>query len=73
MDGYGLSIFSHVIYLRPNVGRSDPGGYVQDVTGHRLIVEYKVIRLIEVEGQSVLEAQQLQASATSYTAGTRSH
>ena len=55
---YGLPIFSHVIYLRPNAGRNDPGGYVQDVTGHRLIVEYKVIRLIEVEGQSVLEAQQ---------------
>ena len=55
---YGLPIFSHVIYLRPNAGRNDPGGYVQDVTGHRLIVEYKVIRLIEVDGQSVLEAQQ---------------
>ncbi len=55
---YGLPIFSHVIYLRPNAGKNDPGGYVQDVTGHRLIVEYKVIRLIEVDGQSVLEAQQ---------------
>ncbi len=55
---YGLPIFSHVIYLRPNAGRNDPGSYVQDVTGHRLIVEYKVIRLIEVDGQSVLEAQQ---------------
>ena len=55
---YGLPIFSHVIYLRPNAGRNDPGGYVQDITGHRLIVEYKVIRLIEVDGQSVLETQQ---------------
>ena len=55
---YGLPIFSHVIYLRPNAGRNDPGGYVQDVPRHRLIVEYKVIRLIEVDGQSVLEAQQ---------------
>ena len=55
---YGLPIFSHVIYLRPNAGRNDPGGYVQDVTGHRLIVEYKVIRLIEVDGRSVLETQQ---------------
>ena len=55
---YGLPIFSHVIYLRPNAGRNDPGGYVQDVPGHRLIVEYKVIRLIEVDGQSVLEAHQ---------------
>ena len=55
---YGLPIFSHVIYLRPNAGRNDPGGYVQDVPGHRLIVEYKVIRLIEVDGRSVLETQQ---------------
>ena len=55
---YGLPIFSHVIYLRPNAGRNDPGGYVQDVLGHRLIVEYKVIRLIEVDGRSVLETQQ---------------
>ena len=57
-ERYGLPIFSHVIYLRPNAGRNDPGGYVQNVPGHRLIVEYKVIRLIEVDGQSVLEAQQ---------------
>ena len=55
---YGLPIFSHVIYLRPNAGRNDPGGYVQDIAGYQLIVRYKVIRLIEVDGQSVLETQQ---------------
>ena len=57
-ERYGLPICSHVIYLRPNAGRNDPGGYVQDIAGYQLIVRYKVIRLIEVEGQSVLEAQQ---------------
>ena len=55
---YGLPICSHVIYLRPNAGRNDPGGYVQDIAGYQLIVRYKVIRLIEVDGRSVLEAQQ---------------
>ena len=56
-ERYGLPILSHVIYLRPNAGRNDPGGYRQDVPNHRLIVEYKVIRLIELDGRSVLEAQ----------------
>ena len=57
-ERYGLPICSHVIYLRPNAGRNDPGRYLQDIAGYPIIVGYKVIRLIEVEGQSVLEAQQ---------------
>ena len=56
-ERYGLPILSHVIYLRPNAGRNDPGGYRQDVPNHRFIVEYKVIRLIEFDGQSVFETQ----------------
>ncbi len=56
-ERYGLPILSHVIYLRPNTGRNDPGGYRQDVPNHRFIVEYKVIRLIELDGQSVFETQ----------------
>ena len=56
-ERYGLPILSHVIYLRPNAGQNDPGGYRQDIPNHRFIVEYKVIRLIELEGQSVLDAQ----------------
>ena len=57
-ERYGLPIFSHAVYLRPDAGRNDPGGYVQDVRGYRFIVEYKVIRLIEVDGATVLKAQQ---------------
>ncbi len=30
-ERYGLPILSHVIYLRPNAGRRDPGGYRQEV------------------------------------------
>ena len=56
-ERYGLPILSHVIYLSPNAGRNDPGGYRQDVPNQRIIVEYKVIRLIELDGQSVFETQ----------------
>lgn len=56
---YGLPILSHVIYLRPNAGRNDPGGNRQDVPSYRFIVEYKVIRLIELDGQSVLESNNI--------------
>ena len=57
-ERYGLPIFSHVIYLRPDAGRADPGGYIQEVPGYRFIVEYKVIRLITVAGQGILDANQ---------------
>ena len=56
-ERYGLPILSHVIYLRPNAGQNDPGGYRQDVPNQRFIVEYKVIRLIELDGQSVFDTQ----------------
>ncbi len=56
-ERYGLPILSHVIYLRPNAGQNDPGGYRQDITDYRFIVEYKVIRLIDLDGQSVFETE----------------
>ena len=56
-ERYGLPILSHVIYLRPNVGRNDPGGYRQEIPDYRIIVEYKVIRLSELQGQSVLASE----------------
>lgn len=58
-ERYGLPILSHVIYLRPDAGRNDPGGYRQDVPNHRFIVEYKVIRLIQLDGQSVFETEKI--------------
>ena len=57
-EKYGLPIFSHVIYLKPNSGKNDQGGYKQDIPGYNFIVEYKVIRLINIDGQSVLESRQ---------------
>jgi len=53
-ERYGLPILSHVIYLRPNAGRNDASGYWQNVPNHLLIVEHKVIRLIELEGNPFL-------------------
>ena len=58
-EKYGLPILSHVIYLRPDAGRNDPGGFRQEMPNHRFIVEYKVIRLAELEGQSVFDTENL--------------
>ena len=55
-EKHGLPIRSHVIYLRPGVGRNDPGVYTQSDPGYRIHIEYQVIRLYELDGQSVLDA-----------------
>ena len=57
-EKYGLPIYSFVLYLRTAAGHRDPGGYFQNVPGHRFIIEYQVIRLSEIDGQSILEAAQ---------------
>ena len=49
-------VYSSVIYLRPDAGRRDPGYYAQDLPGHRILVQYKVIRLSEIEGQVIVQA-----------------
>ena len=51
---YELPIYSTVIYLRPDAGRNDPGYYVQEQHGYQILVQYKVIRLIELDGQHML-------------------
>ena len=55
IEQYGLPIYSNVIYLRPDSGRTDPGHYLQERHGYRVLVQYKVIRLIELEGQRILD------------------
>ena len=51
-----LPVYSVVIYLSPNAGQTDPGGYSygNDVFG--LQHKYQVIRLADLEGESFLEA-----------------
>ena len=50
-----LPIYSIVIYLRPDAGRTDPGYYLQERHGFRVLVQYKVIRLSEIDGQGILD------------------
>ena len=57
IETFQKPVYSHVIYLHPNAGISDPGEYVQDMLGHEITLKYKVIRLSEVEGQAVLDAK----------------
>jgi len=54
IEHYDLPIHSTVIYLRPDAGRNDPGHYAQDREGCQIVIQYKVIRLTEVEGPRVL-------------------
>ncbi len=51
-----LPVYSVVLYLSPNAGQTDPGGYSygNDVFG--LQHKYQVIRLADLEGESFLEA-----------------
>ena len=52
-----IPVYSNVIYFHPNAGRNDPGGYTYSWNGYDYRLSYKVIRLIEIEGQAILEAQ----------------
>ena len=58
IEQYGLPVYSFVIYLRPNAGCRDKGYYTQELPGHRVFVEYKVLRLSEMDGRGILEGGQ---------------
>ena len=53
---YELPVYSVVLYLSPNAGQTDPGGYSygNDVFG--LQHKYQVIRLADLEGAAFLDA-----------------
>ena len=55
---HGLPIYSNVIYLRPDAGRRAPGYYIQERPDYPIAIHYRVIRLIEIEGEHVLESGQ---------------
>ena len=55
IEQHGLPIYSNVIYLRPDAGRTDPGHYLQERHGYRVLVQYQVIRLIDLDGQRMLD------------------
>ena len=52
-----MPVYSNVIYFHPNAGENDPGSYAYSWNGYDYQLNYKVIRLIEIQGQSILEAQ----------------
>ena len=52
-----MPVYSNVIYFHPNAGRNDPGGYTYSWDDYEHTNRYKVIRLIEIDGQAVLETQ----------------
>lgn len=57
-ERYGLPILSYTIYLGPDAGGNDPGRYSQKFPGHNIEIEYQVIRLSELDGQSIFDTKQ---------------
>ena len=57
METYRLPVYSSVIYLRPEAGRRDRGVYEQNIAGHQVFIEYQVLRLIEMEGEPILDTK----------------
>ena len=56
IEHHGLPLYAHVLYLRPDAGRLDPGYYLQEDSGYQILVQYKVIRLSQQAGQAVLDS-----------------
>ena len=54
---YKMPVCGCVIYLAPNAGKTDPGHYTYEWDGYQYLMQYKVIRLIEIDGQAILETQ----------------
>jgi len=54
---YQMPVYSNVIYFHPNAGKNDPGGDTYTWNAYEHTHRYKVIRLIEIEGQAILEKQ----------------
>ena len=57
IEAYRLPVYSNVIYLRPDTGRNDPGRYTQLIEHHNISIEYQVFRLIDLDGQQVLDSK----------------
>ena len=55
IEVYQLPVYSNVIYLRPDAGNNDPGKFAQNLEGHNISIEYQVFRLIEMDGQKILD------------------
>ena len=52
-----MNVYSSVLYLHPQAGKNDPGFYEYTGNGCEYRLKYRVIRLNEIDGQTILEAQ----------------
>ena len=57
IEVYRLPVYSNVIYLRPDAGNNDPGKFEQNLERHNISIEYQVFRLIEMDGQEILDSK----------------
>ena len=57
VEAYRLPVYSNVIYLRPDAGKNDPGRYEQNIEHHNISIEYRVFRLIDLDGQKILDSR----------------
>ena len=54
---YQLNVYTSVLYLHPQAGRNDPGFYEYTGNECEYRIRYRVIRLNEIDGKQILEAQ----------------
>ena len=55
IEVYHLPVYSNVVYLRPDAGNNDPGKFEQNLERHNISIEYQVFRLIEMNGQEIID------------------
>ena len=60
LAAYKLPIYSHAIYLDKEAGKNDPGQYVQKIAGYNIQIQYRVIRLWDMDGQKLLDANRVE-------------
>ena len=53
-----MNVYCSVLYLHPRAGLNDPGFYAYSGHGCEYKHTYRVIRLIEIDGESILELQE---------------
>lgn len=52
-----LPVYCNVLYLHPNAGKNDKSYYAYKGMGYEYVLRYKVVRLIEIDGESMFEKQ----------------
>ena len=53
-----MNVYCSVLYLHPRAGLNDPGFYAYSGYGCEYKHTYRVVRLVEIDGESILELQE---------------